>query len=151
MIYIILAIILFFVDYIIKRTVEKKLKEGELHTYCKGKIGIQKIYNKGAAMGRLQNRPKLLRRITIGAIVVFLWVAKDVLKTGNVVEKIGFSLALGGGAGNAYDRIAKKKVTDYIRFPKVKGKVREIVFNAADFFLIIGGSILCFAQFFKKN
>ena len=55
-----------------------------------------------------------------------------------LLARLGAGLALGGGAANLYERLRHKRVLDYLRFPRLPGRGKALVFNAADFAIFAG-------------
>ena len=72
------------------------------------------------------------------------------LKKRSNAEKAGVALIVAGGISNIFDRLVRGSVTDYIRFPRLPWKkLRTLVWNLADFLLIIGGVIVTVCNFFR--
>ena len=65
------------------------------------------------------------------------------------LEKIFFSLIIGGAIGNLYDRISYSAVPDFIDFHI--NEFHWFVFNVADIFISIGVIIMIMTEFFVKN
>ena len=63
------------------------------------------------------------------------------------ILKTGLAFTAGGSLGNLYERIFKRKVTDFLYFKYKKAPI----FNVADIFIFIGGFIIMAASFNKKN
>ena len=53
---------------------------------------------------------------------------------------------LGGAYSNTYDRVKKGFVTDYLNFPKMPGKIKNIVFNISDFCIMVGCGLILLKQ-----
>ena len=66
-----------------------------------------------------------------------------------ILEKIFFSLIIGGAIGNLYDRIIYKAVPDFIDFHI--GNLHWFIFNPADIFITIGVFCLILDEFIFKN
>ena len=126
-------------DQILKREVEKRFNRGEEKPALGGKLLLRRVYNKGAALNLLDEKPDLVRRIseTIGAGLLIL----DVImfrKKGRFLEKAGLAFLTGGALSNAWDRTIRGKVIDYFGFKTPWEKVTNITYNIADFFIFIG-------------
>lgn len=137
--YLVLIIIIFVADFIIKKRVEEKRSLGKQESFLNGKIILEKYYNRGFALDKFEKHPKL---VAFGsALVCILLCLKLVFllpQKGYKGLKLAFSMMIGGAASNIYDRFTKHYVVDYISFG-VKWKfLREIVFNLSDFFIIPG-------------
>ena len=68
-------------------------------------------------------------------LIAFIYV---ILKKQGSWLKLGMSFIVAGGASNVYDRIKRKYVVDYIYWKKLK----KIIFNLADIFIVIGTFIV---------
>ncbi len=139
MMILLLAAGIFLGDYALKRKMEQTLAEGEEQEILQGKAKLCLLYNKGAAMGALKERRGVLNVITIAVTVWLFFLVPGFRKKNGTCASVFMGLILGGALGNAYDRLIHGKVTDYIRFPKLPGKLRHIVFNLADLCLMLGG------------
>ncbi len=99
-----------------------------------GRAALEPMYNHGAAFGlKLTGRP--LRALTAGALALLTW---TVARLAGPAARVGGGLALGGGAANLYERLRHKRVLDYLRFPRLPGRGKSLVFNAADFAIFAG-------------
>ena len=59
-------------------------------------------------------------------------------RKGNALEKLSFSLVLGGAISNVYDRFVRKYVVDYVGFRSKWKKISDITFNLGDFGIFAG-------------
>lgn len=139
MLILLFAVLLFFLDYALKRKMEQMLAEGEEREIFHGKAKLCLLYNRGAAMGALKEQRGILNAVTIAVTAWLFFLVPGFRKKNGTAASVFMGLILGGALGNAYDRLIHGKVTDYIRFPKLPGKLRHIVFNLADFCLMLGG------------
>ena len=99
-----------------------------------GRAALEPMYNRRAAFGlKLTGRP--LRVLTAGALALLTWTAAHL---DGPAARLGGGLALGGGAANLYERLRYKRVLDYLRFPRLPGRGKSLVFNAADFAIFAG-------------
>ena len=111
-----------------------------------------KVENTGAFLGMGSELPETLRVllliilpvIVLVGITIYTYFDKSLDKT----SIIGFSLIIGGGVGNIFDRIVYGSVTDflYLNFEFFKTGI----FNIADLSVTIG-MILILISSFKKN
>ena len=111
-----------------------------------------KVENTGAFLGMGSELPETLRVlllivlpvIVLVGITIYTYLDKSLDKT----SIIGFSLIIGGGIGNIFDRIVYGSVTDflYLNFEIFKTGI----FNIADLSVTIG-MILILISSFKKN
>ena len=111
-----------------------------------------KVENTGAFLGMGSELPETLRVlllivlpvIVLVGITIYTYLDKSLDKT----SIIGFSLIIGGGIGNIFDRIVYGSVTDflYLNFEFFKTGI----FNIADLSVTIG-MILILISSFKKT
>ena len=113
-IYLTIIITVFFIDLYTKK---RALIEGK-----------QIIYNKGAFIGLLKNNRKLLLVLQIISLIVIIALIFDSDKS---LSEIALVIILGGGIGNLYEHIVKKKVSDFI-------KISKFYINYADIFIFLG-------------
>ena len=126
-------------DQILKREVEKRLKRGEEKPLLGGKLLLRRVYNKGAALNLLDEKPGLVRRISevigVGLLILDLIIFR---KKGRFLEKAGLAFLTGGALSNAWDRTIRGKVIDYFGFKTRWAKVTDITYNIADIFIFVG-------------
>lgn len=126
-------------DQILKREVEKRLKRGEEKPLLGGKLLLRRVYNKGAALNLLDEKPGLVRRISevigVGLLILDLIIFR---KKGRFLEKAGLAFLTGGALSNAWDRTIRGKVIDYFGFKTRWEKVTDITYNIADIFIFVG-------------
>ena len=141
---------IFGLDFIIKKMVDKKLALGEKKTYAKGKIILQKYYNKGFALDKFEKYPKLVAYGS-GLVCSLLIVKFCILlfQKGKKGRKTALAMMIGGAASNIYDRFRKQHVIDYVRFGVKWKPLRKIVFNLSDFSIFLGA--LLFVVFRGKE
>ena len=87
------------------------------------KIQLDPMYNRGAAFG-LNLKGPVLNVLAASAR--------------GLMARLGAGLALGGGLSNLYERLRGRGVLDYLRFPRLPGRVKRLVFNAADLAIFAG-------------
>lgn len=150
MIYLLFALCIFVLDLLIKKQIEAQ-DEAVFPIRLTGGFILKRHHNYGFALNRLDRRPKLVRWVCF--LIFFplcLWSFRLFFKksrgrtaAAQAVGKFGFSFLLGGAASNLYDRFFRGYVVDYLALPKREGKgakkIRNIIFNIADFFIFIGG------------
>ncbi len=112
-----------------------------------------KVENTGAFLGMGSELPETLRVIllivlpviVLVGITVYTYLEKSLDKT----SIIGFSLIIGGGIGNIFDRIVYGSVTDflYLNFKFFKTGI----FNIADLSVTIGMILILISSFKKKH
>ena len=140
--FVVLVAVIFAVEVSIKSAVEARCEEGVKTSILKDKVYITRYHNHGAFRGFLQDRPELLKGICIGIIGVCSMIYLLTLgRKGRGLMKFALSLLLGGAFSNFYDRATKGYVVDYFGFNIGNEKLKEMVFNLSDFFIIIGTAL----------
>lgn len=129
---------IFSLEFIIKNIVEKRGKTGVTKPVLNGKILLRKHLNKGFMLNIGQ---KWQKGVAAVSLVLCIFLTAFMLLTGgryNGVVKTGLSMVLGGAYSNTYDRLFRTYVVDYISIGVNNKKLRRIVFNMADFCIMIG-------------
>lgn len=112
-------------------------------TLWDGRIRLERLENTGMAGGVLKNHPFLARALPGCALAAMLILCRGELLRGRGLSCWGAALLCAGGLGNVLERLARGRVTDYIRFPGLPGKrLRRLVWNLADFMLLAGALLL---------
>ena len=99
-------------------------------------LNFELVWNTGIGFGLLSQSANIyyhLISLLIFCVIVFL---AYLVNKANSVEKILFSLILGGAAGNLYDRLTYFAVPDFIDF-HIKD-FHWFTFNIADIFITVG-------------
>ena len=135
---IIIAIIVFLFDQLIKTIVNKSLYYGALKSIIPNLFYLTKVYNQGAAWSIMEGSRVFLVVISIICLVC-LFIYEGKFKTDRKVS-FAFGLIYGGLIGNLIDRIRLGYVIDYLEFYIIKYEFP--VFNLADTALVIGFLIL---------
>ncbi len=151
MIYVLIIILIVIGEYLIKNYVEAKLQKDDKKEILNGKIILHKYYNRGAMLNFMDNKKEIVK--TASAIclgLVLLLFAIMLPKKGNKLYKLGLSFILGGAISNVSDRYLRGYVVDYfsININKCK-KLKNIVFNLADFAIFIGTLFLLLSSVFS--
>ena len=112
-------------------------------------LNFDLVWNSGIAFGLFSfNEQFYYNIITLIIIIITLIILFFAIKSSDV-EKIGFSMILGGSLGNIFDRIYYSSVVDFIDFHI--NNFHWFIFNVADIFITIGVIILIVLEIFKKN
>lgn len=139
MIYISILLFVFLADLMIKKYVEANMEEGSVRTLFGKRILLRIFHNDGIALGKLADHQEEVRKATFGAMLgIALYYVLLLFKKGNSVRKLGLSVFLGGALCNWFDRFHQKTVTDYFSFNVKWKKLRNVVFNLSDFFIVAG-------------
>lgn len=129
---------------------DKKFRTGK-------KIVIKRYHNRGAMLNlgdRNQHFVALLS-LVFSSFVTGVFVATLGTK-GKGLLKTGLALILGGAYSNTYDRLRRKYVVDYFSLHitdkgsgwlrKLDDKFSSVVFNIADFGIIVGAMLLVISE-----
>lgn len=136
---IIFTIIFLIIDICTKLIINKYLVVNESILVIKHFLNITHVRNTGAAWSLFSNQTILLLIVsTIVIIGIILYIKKN--KPTNIIEKIAYSMILGGAIGNFTDRIFYGYVTDFIDITLFG--YNYPIFNLADTFIVIGVIIL---------
>lgn len=141
---ILLAASILCADTVIKK---KREQDKEPKTYLGGNIHIMTYHNYGAFLNSGEKNPFLVKLISV--ILTLAMTAFFVLtftRYGSKELRTGLAFLLGGAYSNTYDRIEKGFVTDYLNFPGLPGKIKNIVFNISDFCIIAGCGLILIKQ-----
>ncbi len=145
MIFAVVAISVFLLDFFIKKRIEGYFESGGNRKICKGRVLLCKHHNYGAIFNRMESHPGLVKRFCGG-----FWLALGIMwllllrKRDNMALKLGLSFLLGGGGSNLYDRIARGYVVDYVSFRTPWKWLNRIVFNVSDLFIFLGSILAAF-------
>ena len=112
-----------------------------------------KVENTGAFLGMGSELPESLRILLLIVlpiiVLIFITIYTYIDKELDKISIIGFSLIIGGGIGNIFDRIVYGSVTDFF-YLDFWGIFQTGIFNIADL-SVTTGMILILISSFKKN
>lgn len=148
MLYLSLAGIIFVADLFIKNYIEKNKKMNEEEEILGGNITLTRYHNKGAMLNFMEKNTKLVVFISgflLGGLLLLFGLM--IPKKGNKVLKFGLAILVGGAASNVYDRVKRGYVVDYFSFKWLK----NVVFNIADVFIIVGSILIGICMLFRKE
>lgn len=150
MVYILIALALFVLDWNIKNYFEDNYKIGDRKDILKGKITLKKQYNRGFSLNFLEHKAQLVKKVSALVFAVLVLVFFLILpQKKKCIQKLGLSICLGGAASNVWDRLKRGYVIDYFSI-NVK-PLKRIVFNLADLFIIIGSVLIFIYSLFNPN
>ena len=112
-------------------------------------LNIILVWNSGIGFGLLQFEESIIYNLITILILIINFVIIYLLFHSDNMQKILFSMILGGSFGNFYDRIYYSAVPDFIDL-NYNG-YHWFVFNVADIFISIGILSLIFIELFRKN
>ena len=142
-----LALIIFFFDRASKSKIINDFNQSTY--YINEYINFDLIWNIGIGFGLFSTDLTLfytLVTILIGLVILLLFyffVESDTL------DKLIYSIIIGGAIGNFYDRLIYKAVPDFIDIHY--NNFHWFTFNVADIFITIGILIFILRSFFIKN
>ena len=99
-------------------------------------INLDLVWNTGIGFGLLSSDSNLIYNLITGIIcIVIMFLIYLILKS-RMIDKVLFSLILGGALGNVYDRLTYFAVPDFIDIHYKN--FHWFTFNIADIFITIG-------------
>jgi len=142
------------IDQISKIIVRNNLESYIEHNIIGNIFSLVKIENTGAFLGmgsELSEFPRILLLIVLPIIVLIsITIYAYIDKSPDKISVIGFSLIIGGGISNIFDRIVLGSVTDFL-FINFGGIFKTGIFNIADICVTIGMFLILISAFRKKN
>ena len=132
--YLMVILIIFFLDRVSKSKIINNFNESPY--YINEYINLDLIWNVGIGFGLLSTSSTLLYNLVtflIGSVIIFLIYFFAISKK---IDKLVYSIIIGGALGNFYDRLIYKAVPDFIDLHY--NNFHWFVFNIADIFITIG-------------
>jgi signal peptidase II len=114
-----------------------------------GPLMLTLVHNSGAMGGMLSSWPPLIRTVSISTwalvLVFFYFVFQFLIATRAPILRCGLSLYLGAILSNAYDRVARGAVVDFVTVPALG--LSHWVFNVSDFVQWLAIGMILWALF----
>lgn len=151
MIYLVIFGGIFWLEFFIKSIVEKKGKTGVTKPLFGGKIILRKFHNKGFALNMMEKKQKIVAAVAMILTLVVTFAALVCGRKTNKIMKTGLVLVLGGAYSNTYDRLYRKYVVDYFSLGVKNKRLRNVVFNLADFCIMIGAVLIVIGGITNEN
>jgi signal peptidase II len=132
----------------IKDYMEEKKELGKSEEILGGNIILQKYHNSGMFLNFLEEKKEMV--LTVSKVfvgIILLLFAITLPRKGNKVFKLGLAMTLGGAISNVMDREKRGYVVDYFSFSKLK----KVVFNLSDMFIILGSFLIAVASIFSTK
>ena len=146
--FLLLIIVIFTFDRITKNFIIKNFVE-EIF-YLNKSINLDLVWNMGIGFGLLSYDSLLAYNLItalIGLVVITLFYFMVISDN---LNKLIFSIIIGGALGNLYDRLLYNAVPDFIDLHY--NTFHWFTFNVADIFITLGVIIMVLREFFvKKN
>ena len=142
-----LALIIFFFDRASKSKIINDFNQSTY--YINEYINFDLIWNIGIGFGLFSTDLTLfytLVTIQIGLVILLLFYF---FAESDTLDKLIYSIIIGGAIGNFYDRLIYKAVPDFIDIHY--NNFHWFTFNVADIFITIGILIFILRSFFIKN
>ena len=145
--FVLLVFFIFFLDRYTKIKIINNFGDNTL--YVNDFVNFHLVWNTGIGFGILSTNSNLIyNSITIIIALVIFFLFYLIVKSENI-DKILFSLILGGAIGNFYDRLVYFAVPDFIDIHY--NNIHWFTFNIADIFITLGIIILISKDFFIKQ
>ena len=146
----IIILFIFFLDRISKVYVLNIAEnEGIVNFKINSFLNIILVWNSGIGFGLFQLEQAFTYNLFTTLIILINILIVYFLFYTESLNKIFFSMILGGSLGNLYDRVYYSAVPDFIDL-NYNG-YHWFVFNVADIFITIGVFALIFFELLKKN
>ena len=141
---------IFGLDNMIKSRVEKKTGESaQDKLVLKNTLIIRKYHNNGAFLNLGEKKKGLVAFSSVViTLVLTVLLILSLGNCGNVPLRTGLTFLLGGAFSNTYDRLKRKYVVDYVSFNVPCKRLKAVVYNISDFFIMAGAmlSVIGFAK-----
>ena len=143
MIYIVIAAGIFLLEFFLKNYIEREKEEKKEEKIWGGMLVLQKYHNRGAFLNAGEKKSAVVALLSclLTAVITVIFIV-TLGQKGKPLLKAGLALLLGGAFSNTYDRLKRKYVVDYFSFSCKWKKLNRIVFNIADFCIMIG-ALMC--------
>ena len=143
----IVILIIFFLDRYTKLFILDNFADNTY--YLNDYINLDLIWNIGIGFGFFSTDLNILYNfisLVIALVIIFLLY---IFVISEILDKMIFTLILGGALGNFYDRLIYKAVPDFIDLHY--NNFHWFTFNVADIFITMGIIIFMIRGFFIKN
>ena len=135
-----IALIVFLVDQVSKKWIERNLGPGDRIEVLGDFFVITFIKNPGAAFGILKEQTVFFLIVTIVVVAGIIWYMHRTHRTSGPLPPLGLALILGGAIGNFVDRAIYGEVVDFLQF--TFGTWVFPIFNLADTGITVGVGLL---------
>ncbi|WP_273651428.1 signal peptidase II [Cellulomonas fimi] len=136
---VVIAVAVLLVDQLTKQWALASLEEGVRHPLVGDLLGLQLVFNPGAALGIATGMTWVL---TLVATVVVVVVVRASRRIGSAMWAVALGLLLGGAVGNLVDRFAREpafargEVVDFIAY------ANWFVGNVADIAIVVAAGLI---------
>ena len=145
--FLLLIVVIFTFDRVTKNIIIKNYIDTTF--YFNDFINLDLIWNIGIGFGLLSFNSLLIYNLTTAVIGVVVTILFYILVISGTLDKLIFSIIIGGALGNLYDRLIYKAVPDFIDLHY--NTFHWFTFNVADIFITLGVLAMILKEFFVKN
>ena len=131
---ILIIVIIFFLDRYSKNEIIENFSDNIV--YINKFLNFDVTWNTGIGFGLLSSSSALFYNLISGFIAAVIILLIIIGVNSDKIDKITFSLIIGGAFGNFYDRIVFNAVPDFIDFHLEN--FHWFIFNVADIFITLG-------------
>lgn len=144
---ILLIPIVWLVDQWSKKKAEEALSLKQKRLILNDKASLRLVYNRGAFLGLMKDKPIYLHIFTIAAMIILLIMGAPYWLSGRGrLTGAGLALIFGGAMGNYTDRLTRGHVVDFLAF----GPEHKVHFNLADFAIFVGAGLVLVGGLFGE-
>jgi len=138
---------IFAFDRHVKNKMEETMTVGEEKDLCHGHLKLCLHHNYGSASNFGAGKPIIIKFVSIVlTILISILFILSLSTHGRTSLKVGLSLLLGGAFSNTYDRVKRGYVIDYLRIMHGPSPFKKLIWNIADFAIIIGALLATLSQ-----
>ena len=145
--FLIIITVIFAADRYSKIKILSNLSENSL--YINDFINLDLVWNTGIGFGLLSFESTLIYNLISILIFTVIIVLIYIALISEKIDKVIFSIIIGGAIGNVYDRIFYSAVPDFIDLHYAN--FHWFTFNVADIFITIGVITLIFKEILIKK
>ena len=145
--FVLIVLIIFTIDRISKINIINNFSENSY--FINSFTNLDLIWNVGIGFGFLSTDSNLIYGLITLFIALVILMLIYVLILSNNLDKLIYSMIIGGAIGNFYDRLMFKAVPDFIDLHY--NNFHWFTFNVADIFITVGIMIFILRSFFVKN
>ena len=121
----------------------------DTNVYLNDFLNFYLIWNTGIGFGIFSTNSELFYNLITILIGIVIFILIYFLIISNSVEKLIYSIIIGGALGNFYDRLTFKAVPDFIDLHYAN--FHWFTFNVADIFISIGIIFFIIRGYFVRN
>ena len=144
----VLIFLIFFLDRISKKIIINNLNENPI--FVNDYINLELIWNIGIGFGLLSTNSYFIYNIISAIIGIVILILLYFTIFSKKLDKLVFSIIIGGALGNFYDRLIYNAVPDFVDLHY--NSFHWFAFNVADIFITLGIIIFLIKDFcIKKN